>query len=263
MSKSYVNDRVAYRILARVYQTMHRWTEVEVAARKAYGGGSPSSVLNGDYGNGFGKISNSEWIWGAEQSTDQSNYYWGAPHAQTDHDNVSYRNTWVNDDFVQLFSDTDIRNTFKNIHNVQIIDFRYWVTTKFNFTFDADNPYIRTPEMLLVEAEAEYHNGDISGSQDLLFALQSNRDSNAVKSGNTGQSLLNEILVERRKELYGEIGVEWFDAKRYRKEILRTGNARLKANASLNADDKRFFLKIPQSEIDSNDKINDDVNKDR
>lgn len=264
LSKSYVNDQVAYGLLARVYQTMHNWPEAEKAAKKAYGGASPSSILNKDYAkSGFSKISDTEWIWGAEQSTDQSNYYLGAPHAQTDHNKDSYKATWVNDDFVQLFSDTDIRHTFEHIHKVEIDHFKYWVTSKFLFLFNADNPYMRIPEMLLIEAEAKYHNGDIAGSQDLLFALQSNRDAMAVKSNNTGKALLDEILVERRKELYGEIGVEWFDAKRYRQGIPRTGNARLKGAASLVADDKRFFLKIPQSEIDANDEIGPDVNRGR
>jgi sugar-specific transcriptional regulator TrmB len=91
--------------------------------------------------------------------------------------------------------------------------------------------------------------------------LQNNRDVKAVKSNNTG-ALLEEILVERRKELYLEIGVEWFDAKRLRRGITRTGNQRVKGAASLTADDKRFFLKI-QAEIDANDLIDESVNADR
>jgi hypothetical protein len=49
-----------------------------------------------------------------------------------------------------------------------------------------------------------------------------------------------ETLVERRKELYA--GVEWFDAKRLRRGITRTGNHRIGASASLTTDDKKFFL---------------------
>jgi hypothetical protein len=117
--------------------------------------------------------------------------------------------------------------------------------------------------MLLVEAEAKYHNGSNVEAHNLLFSLQSNRDPLASKSSNTGQALLDEILVERRKELYAEIGVEWFDAKRYRTGITRTGNQRIKGAASLMADDKRFFLTVPQSEIDANENINETVNTNR
>ena len=80
-----------------------------------------------------------------------------------------------------------------------------------------------------------------------------------TKSSNTGADLLEEILVERRKELYAEIGVEWFDAKRMRRGIPRTGNHRL-PQSFLSADDPHFFLKVPQKEIDANDNIDASVN---
>ena len=91
--------------------------------------------------------------------------------------------------------------------------------------------------------------------------MQSNRDVNAVKSTNTGADLLEEILLERRKELYAEIGVEWFDAKRLVRGITRDGNQRVLV--TLVPNDKRFFLKIPQNEIDSNDNIDESVNDNR
>ena len=263
LAKSYINQNVAYGILARVYQTMGNWTGAEDAAKKAYGGGTPNSILNNNYTTGFNSIADSEWIWGSAQSLDQSNYYWGAPHAHADHSVLSYVATFFNNDFVALFSPSDIRNTFSEGYDVPETDYRNYISNKFSFNFDSDHPIIRTAEMLLVEAEAKYHNGDITGAHTLLFALQSKRDATATKSTNIGQALLDEILVERRKELYAEIGVEWFDAKRYRKGITRTGNQRLTGASSLEADDKRFFLKVPQAEIDANDNITDSVNENR
>ena len=263
LGKSYINKAVANGILARVYQVMENWTGAETAAKNAYGG-SLSGVLDAPgYTSGFDDISNIEWIWGSPQSADQSNYYWGAPHAHADHYVLSYAATFFNNDFVALFSDTDVRNIFLNAYGVGVNDYRHYITRKFTFGFDSDHPIIRTPEMILVEAEAKYHNGNPNGAHDLLFALQSNRDASAVKSSNTGSALLEEILVERRKELYAEIGVEWFDAKRYRRGITRTGNHRVGSAANLLPDDKKFFLKIPQDEIDANDNIDDSVNANR
>ncbi|WP_298264355.1 RagB/SusD family nutrient uptake outer membrane protein [uncultured Lutibacter sp.] len=263
LGKSYINKAVANGILARVYQVLGNWSGAETAARAAYGG-NPSSVLDAaSYQNGFNDLGNVEWIWGSPQSTDQSNYYWGAPHSHADHYVLSYQGTFFNNDFVALFSPTDVRNMFENGYGVPENDYRHNITTKFAFTFDADHPIIRTAEMILVEAEAKYYNGDPQGAHDLLWALQSNRDMNAVKSTNTGADLLEEILVERRKELYAEIGVEWFDAKRYRRGITRTGNHRVGSAANLLPDDKKFFLKIPQDEIDSNDFIDESVNANR
>ncbi|WP_109851256.1 RagB/SusD family nutrient uptake outer membrane protein [Aquimarina sp. AU58] len=264
ISKSYVNVNVANGMLAQVYQTMNNWTGAEEAARKAYGG-SPSSVLHPEqYNNGFDDIAESdEWMWGMAQTEDQNQGWAGAPHVIADHRVLTYYGTYFNNDFVALFSDTDVRNLFENRYGGGDNVFWRWVSNKFAFTFACDVPFMRTAEMILIEAEAKYHNGDAAGAHNLLFALQSNRDPEAVKSTNTGTALLDEILVERRKELYAENGVEWFDAKRYRKGITRTGNHRIGTSASLTPDDKRFFLKVPQEEIDSNEFIDDSVNADR
>ncbi len=261
LGKSYINKAVASGFLARVYQVMENWPGAEQAAIDAYGG-SLSGLDPGSYASGFNSIENVEWIWGSPQSNDQSNYYYVAPHVFSDHINGPYNGLYVNNDFVALFSATDVRNTFQEYYGVPSTDFRNFITNKFKFSFDADMAYMRVPEMILVDAEAKYHNGSPGLAHDLLYALQVNRDPNAIKSTNTGQALLDEILVERRKELYGEIGVEWFDAKRYRKGIPRTGNQRL-MNSGLMADDKKFFLKIPQAEIDANENIDDSVNANR
>ena len=118
---------------------------------------------------------------------------------------------------------------------------------------------MRKSEMVLIDAEAQYHLGDEPNARDLLFALQSDRDPNAVKTTTSGQTLLDEILLERRKELYAELGVEWFDAKRYRKPILRDAVHRIVLNVP--ADSELFWLKIPQSEIDANPNIDDSINQ--
>ena len=104
----------------------------------------------------------------------------------------------------------------------------------------------------------------------LLFALQKNRDVNAVQSANSGNDLIDEILIERRKELFMENGVEWFDAKRLGRAMVRNGNHRLKGinnitgkSFDLQANDIRFLLKIPQAEIDANPLIDDAVNTGR
>tara|TARA_R110002051_G_scaffold294114_1_gene359322 strand:- start:2376 stop:3785 length:1410 start_codon:yes stop_codon:yes gene_type:complete len=259
LDKSYLNENVIDGMLANVYLVMGRWADAEDAAHAAYQGYD----LNGaSYADGFNDISNSEWIWGMPQTLDQSNYYWGAPHSFTDFFTLSYQATFFNSDFVSLFSDTDVRNTFLGgALGGTPSSYFYYISTKFTFTFDADHPVMRTPEFMLVEAEAKARQDEFVEAGNLLFAIQSDRDPGAVKSGNTGDALIEEILVERRKELYAEVGVEWFDAKRLRRGLTRTGNSRLIRN--LTPDDNRFFLKIPQVEIDANDNIDDSVNNGR
>ena len=62
--------------------------------------------------------------------------------------------------------------------------------------------------------------------------------------------------------------MECFDAKRLGNAMPRTGNQRLQGvNGSVTfgllANDNRFFLKVPQTEIDANATIDDSVNRDR
>lgn len=265
LGKSYINKNVAQGILAQVYQVMGNWQGAADAAKAAYGG-NIATTLNLDYAKGFDDISNSEWIWGSAQSTDQSNYYWNAPASMADHFTTSYSATFINRNFVDLFSATDIRRVFvkKSAAITDLNDYRYWITRKFTFTFAGDNAIMRTAEMILIEAEAKARiAGKEAEAHTLLYYLQSQRDVNAVKSTNTGTALIEEILLERRKELYAEIGVEWFDAKRLQRAITRTGNHRVGASASLLANDKKFYLKVPQPEIDANLLIDDSVNENR
>lgn len=263
--KSFVNVNVANAFLAQVYQVMGQWGNAETAADAAYGGDPAAALDASEYSEGFNSLSSSEWIWGLPQYDDQSAYYFSAPHAQADHYVLSYQGTFFNGDFVALFSGTDVRNLFVagRYSGSTPASWFHYISRKFQFNFDSDIPIIRAPEMILIEAEAKYHNGDTPGAQALLYALQLNRDPDAVASGNTGAALLQEILVERRKELYAENGVEWFDAKRLGLGITRTGNHRVGAAANLAPNDKKFFLKIPQAEIDANENLNESVNADR
>ena len=259
--KSYVNRNVAYAIMARVQLVMGNWQEAAnaaVIARQGY-------PLNpNQYPMGFDDMNASEWIWAMPQRADQTNYFYIAPHAFTDNINDGYGLAFWNKDFVSLFSSSDVRNTFFDLYGLGNSNQYYArASSKFTFDFSSDIPIIRSPEMMLIEIEANARLGKESEASTMLFSLQQNRDPDAVASGNTGNALIEEILIERRKELYGEIGVEWFDAKRLRKGITRTGNHRVGSSANLLPDDKKFFLKIPQKEIDANPNINESINSNR
>lgn len=259
IGKSYINKAVANGILARVLLvTQDDWELAASSAKAAYGGGSATAAVQSvNWGAGFNNLSDQEWIWGLYQDDNETNFYFGAPFAQMDHLVLSYYGTYVNTNFVAKFADTDVRKLFFDIYS-STTPYREFITTKFAFTFDADAPIMRKSEMVLAEAEAQYHLGSETNARDLLFALQSARDASAVKTTSTGPALLEEILLERRKELYGEIGVEWFDAKRYSKPINRDPVHRVVINVPANSD--LFFLKIPEKEIDANPNIDESIN---
>ncbi len=258
LGKSFINKVVAQGILARVLLvTQDDWALAASSAQAAYGGSANTAVVSLNWTSGFNNMSDDEWIWGMYQDDVETNYYYGAPHSMTDHLTLSYQATYVNTNFVSEFSNTDVRKLFFDIYGSST-PYREFVTTKFAFTFDADLPIMRKSEMVLIDAEAQYHLGQESQARTLLYALQSNRDSSVSISTNSGQALLDEILLERRKELYGEIGVEWFDAKRYSLPINRDPEHRVVLNVL--ADSELFFLKIPEKETDANPFIDASIN---
>ncbi len=261
IGKSYINKAVAQGILARVLLvTQNDWALASSSAREAYGGNAASAVVSTSFGTGFMDMSDPEWIWGMYQDEVESTYYYNAPANFTDHLSPSafYKGTYVNKNFVETFADTDKRKLFADIYNSST-PYREFITFKFTFDLTEDSAIMRKSEMVLIDAEAQYQMGNEGPARDLLFALQSDRDPSAVKSTNSGQALLDEILLERRKELYGETGVEYFDARRYRKPIIRDALHRI--DIDVPADSELFWLKIPQKEIDANPNIDESINQ--
>ncbi|WP_242117880.1 RagB/SusD family nutrient uptake outer membrane protein [Aestuariivivens sediminicola] len=260
LGKSYINKAVAQGIMARVLLvTQDDWSMASAMARAAYGGNAAAAVPSTSYGTGFLDMSDPEWIWGMYQDAVESTYYYGAPANFTDHLSAPafYKATYINKYFVETFSATDERNLFFDLYGSST-PYREFITTKFSFTLEEDFAIMRKSEMVLIDAEAQYHLNNESAAHDLLYTLQKDRDPNAVKSTNTGQALLDEILLERRKEMYGENGVEFFDAKRYRMPIVRDEVHRVVLTVP--ADSPLFWLKIPEKEIDANPNIDASIN---
>ena len=63
--------------------------------------------------------------------------------------------------------------------------------------------YMRTSELMLIKAECEAREGTGDPAQ-VLYDIQSRSSASAVMSTSTGQTLVDEILMERRRELVGE-----------------------------------------------------------
>jgi len=117
--------------------------------------------------------------------------------------------------------------------------------------------HMRASEMYLIEAEALARQGQDGSAQDVLYALVSERDAGYTKSTNTGQALVDEILVQRRIELFLE-GHRRFDMLRNDEELDLTNSGAnpdlyldgfKQAKPSVNDD---WLFQIPQREIDAN-----------
>lgn len=80
-------------------------------------------------------------------------------------------------------------------------------------------PFMRAAEMCLIEAEAAYHNTDISTALSCLMEIQGKRIP-GYTCDKTGEALLDEIRLARRIELWGE-GFSFTDFKRWNLDIVR------------------------------------------
>jgi len=112
---------------------------------------------------------------------------------------------------------------------------------------------LRTGEMYLIRAEARAMQAgkEAMGLAD-LNALRAARINNYTNVTLTGQSLLDAIALERRKELLGE-GHRWFDLKRTTRTITRIDFDPNISNAlTLDPTAREWVWPIPQVEIDAN-----------
>src|SRR5438270_4591750 len=113
-----------------------------------------------------------------------------------------------------------------------------------NASQSGDYVMMRSAEMYLIEAEGDAQLGQLETAKDVLYTLQKQRDPSALRSTAATQAdLINEILVERRKELYGEMGVQYFDLKRYQQPLVRDGDQWALLN--IPATDNRWRWQIP------------------
>lgn len=121
-------------------------------------------------------------------------------------------------------------------------------------------PMIRTSEMVLVEAEANFFLGDEQGARASLVELNatSGRDESYATTA-TGDSLWEEIVAYRGLELWGE-GTTWSDYKRWNRPITRAEDSFANGGnvCASNAVDiapesyNQWTWGIPQAETDYN-----------
>jgi hypothetical protein len=263
LGKYRINKNVAEGMLAEVYQELAMsdnslWTSAISNAQAARDGYPLMS--NADYAKGFNDINNPEWIWGFPVPDNQSLSYYSL-FSYMDPYYGYYRNIAINTSLVDSFSATDIRKQrFLYWGTVAGYPALVYQTTKFTSRSTAaiqgDIVLMRSAEMLLIEAEGLAQEDKIPESIDALFELQSLRDPSAVKLPETTSKddLINAILMERRKTLYGETGAYYFDLKRYQRPLVRDGNHPYPL--TIPADDNRWLFQIPISEIDANPNIN-------
>lgn len=203
-------------LLARAYLLTGQWEEAAKAAAAARQGYSLMTTA-AEY-EGFNNISNKEWIWGHPQTLAQSSasynfYFLDATHVG------AYSSFMADPHFRDTFSDGDIR-----LELFQWMREGYLGYKKFHMRADdtADIVLMRASEMLLVEAEALARDGFPEKAVVPLNELRHARGLGDYDlTGKSQQDVIDEILMERRRELWGE-GFGITDILRTQQSVKRT-----------------------------------------
>ncbi len=254
VNKSHININVAKGIKARVALTMGNWAVAETMANEARTG----FALTTNYGGGWNKSTDSEWIWGAllidEQQTSYASFFSHIDPAFGGYatlGNHKLASTAIYD----FMSATDVRKSlFKTTSGKPRVGWKFsgaggWTN---------DYLFMKAGEMYLIEAEAQAMQGKDAAAQTTIFNLVSKRDPAYVKPTLTGNALTQHILMQRRCELWGD-GFRFFDLKRLNLDLDRRnlGHTASLWDAASNfpAGDKNFVFLIPKQEMDSNPKM--------
>lgn len=266
--KSHINLEVAKGFLARVALTQQNWADAAKYAEEAKKGFTLMSETQ--YVDGFSDVGNSEWMWGFDHVEDQSEFF-GAYHSYISCNfNSTVIRTYpkaINSLLYNSISTTDVRSkvfvktptTANSVVPTGGVRVAYMVQ-KFKLpgtpstSTMGDIPYMRASEMYLIEAEAKARLGKEADAAKVLFDLITKRDAAYKLSTNTGTKLTDEIMFNRRIELWGE-GFRFLDLKRLNQPLNRNGANHIASIAVLYdmpAGDKQWEFLIPRRELDAN-----------
>ncbi|MDP3398380.1 MAG: RagB/SusD family nutrient uptake outer membrane protein [Bacteroidales bacterium] len=273
-NKSHINKSVAQAIQAQVALVQGNWELASTAANAARQGFSFMSFAQ--HQEGYSKISNPEFMWASYVQEDQSMYFFSF-YAYLSHNfNSGVIRTSpksIVKDLYDKISPTDVRKSFWHPNAVATglpavppggVRYNY-MNSKFKAVSTSDSrgdfPWIRVAEMYLIEAEAlARQTGKEEQAKDVLYLLAKNRDTQYTRSENSGQALIDEILIQRRIELWGE-GRNFTDLKRLNLPLVRPEASVEGAGGHIGsiaiklyepAGSKNWTWMIPGAEIETN-----------
>ena len=286
-SKTNIDYSVAQGIKARVALTMHKYVDAYTAAEEALKEYGSKMLSASQLTSGMNDITALQSImWGEIKTTDNYGMYMSY-FAQMDAGHDGYAQSarrCINPWLYNRMNKSDIRrqwwlgNFDNSLYESSGEKIKY-CQVKFKFQGDSwlgDYTYMRAEEMLLIAAEAYCHENNDTKAQQYLSQLMSIRDPEYKGASKTGKnlatltstltgSLLEEILIQRRIELWGEYG-RIFDIKRlgqgFKREAPEAADNPGFAPSTLlpNHDTETpgsfaWVLLIPQMELDGNPEI--------
>lgn len=270
VSNEEIDASVVAAYLARYHLTYKNWADAEKYADIAMNTGS----INSGVSDGFDDLALSEVLWGANVTESTSEVYSSFfAHSSQINDGYSGWNhiKTINSNLFNQIPVTDKRRKWfaeqQYADGVVIVPgtwAHYDVTPKYTSlkfisdggpgVFTGDYIYLRNTEFFLTKAEALAKQGKDSEARQVLFNLNTKRDPSYTLSTKSGQSLVDEILLYRRIELWGD-GVASFDMARNGLGLNRKDGRENPilpgADLVIPALDARMIFQIPLAEVDA------------
>lgn len=278
---SHMDYSVSLGIKARIALVMEDWKTAKEAAKAAIEA-SGCQVLPVASFSGLNSTSAANVMWGAAINSDQSGMY-ASFFSHVDADGTGYASKGAYKQINKILYDgmnaNDTRRAWWDPTDARNEKGGY-MQKKFRFadvqTWTGDYIWMRVEEMYLTAAEAECRLGEEAAAKEDLTAVMSQRVEGytCTKTGTslgkltsdvTG-SLLDEIITQRRIELWGEFG-RIYDIRRLKQGFVRTTEmgwpteALLTNRPSNDPESYMWVLTIPQSEFDGNAAMNPETDQ--
>ncbi len=256
-NSSYVSRYVAQALLARFYQYKGDWNKAQAAALDVVNNGGYSLADSGSLVNYWTNpypVSNKlETIFEVEFDAIGNN---GTDDLDAFYSQDGYGDALCTDDLYNSYSSTDARRALilpgnRGGENV-------WVVNKYP---NATNPngkdntkIIRYAEVLLILAESYNRKLDDVPARAVLTIIAPTRDPQFGGYVSSGATLLDDIYLERRKELAFE-GHRYWDLVRLNRDVVRnnsTGNYPPFVPLTLSVSSAKRIFPIPKAELNVN-----------
>lgn len=255
--KSRIDRQTAYGLRARAYMNMEEWALAASDASKAAAGYVPAA-MNEVARPSFYDISEHNWIWGYDMTTDiaMKNPYatssaWIRSFSGDGYSAGTQVYSCINNLLYDKIASTDVRKGWwvdaslespllsavtwegisgnavaaLEIDNVKM-KFLPYTNVKFGMAAvggtlnDDDWPLMRVEEMILIQAEGLAKSGSENQAKALLEDFVRTYRDPAYSADASGRSLTDEIWFQRRVELWGE-GFSNSDTRRLGKPLVR------------------------------------------
>ncbi|HEX8334811.1 MAG TPA: RagB/SusD family nutrient uptake outer membrane protein [Segetibacter sp.] len=262
LNSSFMTKYAARALQAKVYMHMGDWNNAKTAALDVVQNSGVTLVSNAAYigywRNPSPLTSRVETLF--EITNDVANNT-GTNALAYMYDQAGYGDLLATNDLVSKYRTGDVRlgliiTTTTSTTTTHVVN-KYSNTS--NASEKDDIKVLRYSDVLLILAEAYARTNDEPNARLRLNQLAQNREPAFAGYTSTGTQLINDIILERRKELAFE-GDRFYDLQRLNLPIVKVRRENPNTVINVAADDFRRIFPIPQGERDVNPNIRSQQN---